>query len=103
MANDINVCVFTGNVTAEPKVNTSGKSTRLTFSIAVNVKDKPTFMNCVMFGKYAEAMAKYLRKGGKVAVTGTLEQYQKFYNLVVSNVNLIGAPKKTETTEDEDF
>lgn len=101
MANDINTCSFTGNVTADPKVNVTN-TTRLTFGIAVNMKDKATFINCVMFGKYAETMAKYIRKGMKVAVQGALSQYEKYYSLNVAQMLILNSSKpKTEEPNDD--
>ena len=48
------------------------------FSIAVSVyqggKDETIWMDCECWGKTAEITGKYLRKGSKVAVTGSLKQ-----------------------------
>jgi len=67
----------TGNLTkdVELRQTTSGKSVA-SFSIACRNsfdKDKPDYVNCVVWGKQAESCAKYLSKGKKVGVTGRLQ------------------------------
>lgn len=46
------------------------------FSLAVprkNVKDKTDFINCVAFGKLAEVISKYCKKGQRIIVCGSLQ------------------------------
>ena len=46
------------------------------FTLAVprkNVKDKTDFINCVAFGKLAEVIAKYCKKGQRIIVCGSLQ------------------------------
>lgn len=46
------------------------------FSLAVprkNVKDKTDFINCVAFGKLAEIISKYCKKGQRIIVCGSLQ------------------------------
>ena len=44
------------------------------FTIAVNRinKDEADFINCVAFGKTAENLANYMRKGNQIAVSGSI-------------------------------
>jgi single-strand DNA-binding protein len=53
------------------------------FSICINKtwkdkngekQEKPSFFNCVLWGKYGELMSKYLTKGKQIAIEGELEQ-----------------------------
>ena len=48
------------------------------FSLATSTKykdkEQSCFVECVVFGKRAEAVGTYLRKGAKVYVRGTLQQ-----------------------------
>ena len=39
-----------------------------------NKQEKPSFFNCVLWGKYGELMSKYLTKGKQVAIEAELEQ-----------------------------
>ena len=46
------------------------------FSLAVprkNVKDKTDFINCVAFGKLAEVISKYCKKGQRIIVCGSIQ------------------------------
>ena len=67
-----------GRLTRDPEVR-MGESTVARFSIAVDRKFKrdgePTadFINCVAFGKTAEFIEKYFRKGMKMALVGRLQ------------------------------
>ncbi len=79
----INKVMFTGNLTrdAELRKTQSGTSI-LSFGVAVNDRrrnastgeweDYANFIDCTMFGKRAEAVAKFLVKGTKVSVEGRL-------------------------------
>ena len=67
----------TGNISREPElsITKSGKP-MLKFGLAISESqakaEHTNFFDCVIWGKYGEAMAKYLRKGQKVALAGNL-------------------------------
>lgn len=79
----INSVSISGNLTREPELRTTqaGKSI-LNFGVAVNERrknpqsgqweDYANFVDCVMFGNRAEALAGMLHKGTKVCVSGSL-------------------------------
>lgn len=73
----INTIVLTGRLTKDPELK-SGQSGKAyaRFNLAVNrpmQKDETDFINCVAFGKTAELIGEYLRKGRKVGVVGRLQ------------------------------
>lgn len=79
----INKVMVTGNLTRDPELRATPAGTQvLHFGMAVNDraknqqtgewKDRPNFVDCVIFGARAEAMARILAKGMKVAVEGRL-------------------------------
>ncbi len=79
----INRVNITGNLTRDPELRaTSGGTQVLHLGVAVNDRrrnpqtgnweDYPNFIDCVMFGTRAEAIARYLSKGTKVAIEGRL-------------------------------
>jgi single-strand DNA-binding protein len=83
----INRCIISGNLTREPEQRaTQGGTSITTFGIAVNDrrrdpqsgewKDYPNFIDCVVFGNRADALAKLLTKGMKVCVEGKLRWSQ---------------------------
>lgn len=67
---------FMGRLTKEPEArNTTTGTAVATFTLAVNRKfNKPNeekqsdFFNCTAFGKTAEFVSKYFKKGGQVLV-----------------------------------
>ena len=74
------------------------------FSVAdQSGKDKPTiWWNCSMFGKRAEALTDYLRKGSQVTVVGSIAervwtdkdgQERKSMDVRVSDIKLQGSPQ----------
>ncbi len=79
----INRVFVTGNLTRDAELrDTQGGTSYLRMGVAVNDRrknpqtgeweDVPNFVDCVMFGTRAEAIARYLTKGTKVAVDGSL-------------------------------
>lgn len=83
----INRVTITGNLTRDPDLRTTATGNPvLGFSVAVNDRrknqqtgeweDYPNFIDCTMFGARAEAVAKYLSKGSKVAIEGKLRWSQ---------------------------
>ena len=80
----MNVTVLVGRLTKDPEVkqSTSGK-TYTRFTLAVNrpfTKDEVDFINCVVFGKTAEVMNKYVRKGHRIGLTGRLQTNKYEHN-----------------------
>lgn len=80
--NSVNV---SGRLGKDPEVrSTQGGSTIMSFSLAVSDRRKngqtgkweeiTHWLDCVVFGKRAESLAKILRKGSYVMVTGRLSQ-----------------------------
>ena len=73
----MNLVVLTGRLTRDPelKYGQSGKA-YCRFSLAVDrafQKGEADFINCVAFGKTAELIGEYLRKGRKAGINGRLQ------------------------------
>lgn len=76
----MNKVIMMGRLTREPEVSSSASGTTFArFSIAVDRRFKregdpdADFFNCTSFGKQAEFVEKYLKKGTKVVLSGRLE------------------------------
>ena len=73
----MNVCAFTGRLTADPELkNTNSGKSVCSFSLAVkrpHVKDMTDFLNFTVWNQSAEYLCKYGSKGDTVEVTGTLQ------------------------------
>lgn len=83
----INRVVISGNLTRDPELRAAQSGTAiLSFSVAVNDRrrnaqtgdweDVPNYVDCIVFGKRAEGLAKFLAKGAKVAIEGRLRWSQ---------------------------
>lgn len=83
----INRVVISGNLTRSPEVrHTAGGLPVMGFGVAVNDRrknqqtgeweDYPNFVDCTVFGTRAENLAKFLSKGSKVAIEGSLRWSQ---------------------------
>lgn len=81
----VNSVSITGNLTRDPELKaTAGGAGVLSMGVAVNERrkdpatgewcDYPNYVDCVVFGNRAEALARILAKGSKVAVHGRLHQ-----------------------------
>jgi single-strand DNA-binding protein len=79
----INKVMITGNLTRDPELRASSSGTSiLRFGVAVNDRrknpqtgeweDTPNFIDCVMFGRRAESVSRFISKGSKVAIEGKL-------------------------------
>lgn len=76
----MNKVMLVGRLTKDPEMRTSGETSISRFSVAVNrsFKNKngeydADFPNCVAFGKDAEFMEKYLKKGSMIGLVGRLQ------------------------------
>jgi single-strand DNA-binding protein len=72
----INTCILTGNLGADPEVFYSSEGNPVaTFNIAFKSgKDKTSWIKVVAFKKLAEIVEKYLHKGARIGIVGTLDQ-----------------------------
>ena len=97
----MNVVTLIGRLTRDPEVK-SGQSGKqyARFSIAVDrpfQKGEADFINCVAFGKTAELIGEYLRKGSKLGLNGSLQmnryeangEKRTSYDVVVNNVEFL--------------
>lgn len=84
----INRVNISGNLTRDPELRSMPSGTLvLSFSVAVNDrvrdqqsgewKDRPNYVDCVLFGARAQGLSRFLTKGSKVAVEGKLH-YSKW-------------------------
>lgn len=76
----MNKVIMMGRLTHDPEVSSSASGTTFArYSIAVDRKFKregeadADFFNCTSFGKQAEFVEKYLKKGTKIVVSGEIQ------------------------------
>jgi len=72
----LNQTVLTGNLGADPEVFYSSEGNPVaTFNMAFRSSKKKTgWIKCVAFNRLAEITEKYLHKGARIAIIGTLDQ-----------------------------
>lgn len=105
----MNKLTIIGNLTRDPEINKTNAGMDYTkFGVAVQRKFKKDdgthetdFFNCTAWGKIGtDVIAKYCKKGDKIAVIGRIESNKKddktYWDVTVEDVELIGG-KKTET------
>ena len=86
MANDLNRVLLIGRLTRDPELKSIGSGTVLCkFSLASNrsyyknegdLKEEVSFFNCVAWGKLAETISKYVTKGQRLGIDGSLRWSQ---------------------------
>ena len=71
----MNKIILMGRLTREPEMfGQKSKVARFTLAVDRNYgEDETDFFNCVSFGKQAEFVEKYLKKGTKILLTGRLQ------------------------------
>ena len=109
---NLNKVLIAGRLTKDPEVrNTQGGLSVCNFAIANNrkISDKEivVFVDVTAFGKPAEAIAQYLRKGDRILVDGRLEQEtwekdgqkRSKMKIVVDRFEFVDSPKDREQTQ----
>ena len=76
--------IIAGNVTRHPEMRTTPSGSQVcSFAIAVNrsykdssgaQQDQVSYLDCVAWGKSAEIISQYIKKGSQLLVSGRLEQ-----------------------------
>lgn len=110
-----NSTTFIGNVTKDPEMKMTPKGTAIaSFGIAVNEKrkdasgnsvDDTLFLTCEAYGKLAEIIGNYVKKGNPILVSGRLKidkwekdgQRHERVKIVVGDMQLLGGGKREET------
>lgn len=113
----MNIFIGIGRLTADPIFGiTSGSGTSVArYTIAIprclsDGKQYTDFIRCKAFGKSADFAAKYLHKGQRIAVRGSLQvsKYEKdgtpqtMVEVIVANQEFCDAPRKKEESADDD-
>jgi single-strand DNA-binding protein len=95
----MNVLCFTGNLGKDARTNTVGGQFVANFSVALTSgygdKKQTIWVECAYWGKGAEAVAAYLIKGSKVAISGEIghkdeKEYGWKITCRVHSVTLVG-------------
>lgn len=114
MANfNFNEVILGGRLTHDPELKKAGETNVVNFSLAVSrvKKDETDFINCTAFGKTAEFITQFFRKGSCVCVVGSIrvDNYEKdgekktATKVIVREAHFVDAkseaPQPTETPD----
>ena len=114
----MNKVILIGRTTKDPEVRYTQTKEPIAvckFTVAVNRKLKKEqevdFINCIAFGKQAEVVEKYVKKGYQIGVTGRLQvksyedkdkQKRWATDVIVEEIDLL-QNKAQEEKEDDDL
>lgn len=113
----MNKCILMGNLTRDPEIRYSqGENATAVarFSIAVNRRfarqgeDDTDFFNCVAFGKQAEFVEKYFRKGSRMLLSGRIQNNnytnnngEKVYSVQIVAEEIEFAERKSSSSSND--
>lgn len=113
----MNKIVLLGRLTKDIELKQAGETSVANFSLAVNRtfhrdgEPDADFFNCVAFGKRAETLEKYVKKGNQLAIEGHVQMGQytnkdgvnvKTFDVMVDGFDFIGGKSgkaESETSE----
>ncbi len=91
----MNQVILSGRLVKDPELVHTGDFVKCDFSLAVNSgKEKADFINCIAWGKTAENLCKYEKKGSQILIRG---------NLVTNNYTDKNGTKRYETKVNADL
>jgi single-strand DNA-binding protein len=116
--NDLNAVQLIGRLVKDADLSYVGNETPLLkFSMAVNKSKKVDgkyidtghFFNVVMWGKLGESLSKYMLKGKRLAITGSLDQSRwekdgqkrSAVQVIADSIQLLDSNKKTDDFDDD--
>lgn len=107
----MNLVVLTGRLARDPELKYGQSGTAYCrFTLAVNrvAKDEADFIGCTAFGKTAEIVGEYLRKGSMIGVQGRLQTSsyevngEKRYrtDVIIDRVEFLESKSSSTVSED---
>jgi single-strand DNA-binding protein len=116
---NFNSCMFVGNAGRAPEIRTTADGTTIaSFSLAVSTwsreaegKGEPIWLKIVAFGKLAETVEKFVKKGSQVLVAGrlSLREYttkdgkeRTSVEIIAQSIEVQHAQKQQESAVDID-
>lgn len=108
----MNNVILMGRLTRDPELQYSNNGTAFSkFSIAVPrdfKREEVDFINCLAFGKTAETIAEYLKKGKRIALQGRIQtgsynnkegQRVNTFEVVVDKFEFVDSAKSEENNK----
>lgn len=109
----MNKVTLIGRVTKDIELKV-GKIEVAKFTLAVNrmKKDEADFINCIAFGKQAQTISEYVKKGDQFAISGRIQtgsyenkEGNKVYttDVIVETFDFISGGKKKENSDNKNY
>ena len=107
---DLNTITLTGRLGRDPEVRYTQKGSAVTtLSLAVQYDDRTSWIKAMVFGKTAEIIGQYAKKGSRIGVSGRIQEDkwtdkdgQKRSVLVVITSQVVFLDKKEDKKESND-
>lgn len=112
---DLNKIIMIARLTKDAEFKTVGETNIASFSIAYSTgygdKKKSNYIDCVAFGKTAEVVKNYTKKGSQIGIDGSLEQEswdgqdgKKNYKtkIRIAEIKLLGSKSDSQVANDSD-
>lgn len=112
---DLNKIIMIARLTRDAEFKTVGETNIASFSIAYSTgygdKKKSNYIDCVAFGKTAEVVKNYTKKGSQIGIEGSIEQEswdgqdgKKNYKtkIRIASLQLLGSKSDNQTANDSD-
>ena len=112
---DLNKVIMIARLTRDAEFKTIGETNIASFSIAYSTgygdKKKSNYIDCVAFGKTAEVVKNYTKKGSQIGIEGSIEQDswdgqdgKKNYKtkIRIASLQLLGSKSDNQTANDSD-
>ena len=101
----MNKCFFIGRITADPELRATESGTSIArFTLAVQGRGDTDFIPCTAFGRTAELLCEYVRKGHRIFTEGRLkvsrvlkdDEVRTYYNINCDEITFLEGKERTE-------
>lgn len=107
----MNQVILTGRLTRDPELRTTTSDKQVaSFTLAVSkYEEKADFINCIVWGKQAENLCKYVSKGSQIALNGRIStrsyeddkgNKRNITEVVADTIEYLGTKKSTSPEYD---
>ena len=107
----MNQVILTGRLTKDPELRTTTSDKQVaSFTLAVDkYGEGADFINCIVWGKQAENLCKYVSKGSQIALNGRIStrsyeddkgNKRNITEVVADSIEYLGTKKKEESEYD---
>lgn len=106
----MNQCIFIGRITADPELRATESGTSIArFTLAVQGRGDTDFIPCTAFGRTAELLCEYVRKGHRISVEGRLkvsrvpkdDEVRTYYNINCDEITFLEGKERTEDESEQ--